>query len=345
MAFNESSQSDMGDLLSVRGLHTHLATSRGLVKAVSGVSFSVREGERVAVVGESGSGKTITALSVLGLLPQQAQVVSGSVHFAGRDLTAMNARDMAKLRGKELAVVLQDPMSALNPLRTIRDQVAESLLIHDVCSRRQADARVLELLDEVGLPNPREIGRRYPFQLSGGMLQRAVIASAIACGPRLLIADEPTTALDATLAAQNLELIQRMSSERKMSVLLITHDMGVVARFAERVIVMYAGRVVEQGGVDEIFYQSGHPYAKGLIASIPGHAPGQSIAVMPGRIPDPDDLPPGCVFGPRCSYFTPKCASHEPPLLQIAGKSDHISACYYRDEVAETGSASKVSAR
>lgn len=323
-------------LLEVNDLHTHIQSGEGVVRAVRGVSFKVQPSERLAIVGESGSGKTIAALSVISLLPPAASVVRGSVTFAGRSLKGLSDKEMSKLRGTEMSIIFQDPMSALDPLKTVAQQVSEPLLVHRVVGRRGVDAVVLDLLDEVGLPNPRRVAAQYPYELSGGMHQRVTIAIALACRPRLLIADEPTTALDPTLQAQIMELLTKLSEERRMAIVLITHDMGAVARIAQRVAIFYAGKIVEQGSSEQIFYGSRHPYTRGLIESIPGTRAREPLATIPGIIANPVALPRGCVFHPRCFLMKGRdlCAAQEPPLIP-AGEPDHLSACHYSQELEE----------
>jgi peptide/nickel transport system ATP-binding protein len=313
-------------MLQVRGLKVSFRSEHGLVRAVDNVSFEVGEREILGVVGESGSGKTISLLSVMGLINDPNAVIEGSIVYKGRELLGLPQRELRHVRGKEIAMIFQDPMTALTPVYTVGWQIAEQVLTHNAVSKRAARARAIELLSAVGIPNPEVSVDRYPHQLSGGMRQRAVIAMALSCNPSLLIADEPTTALDVTVQAQILELIQKLRRDFGSAVVLITHDMGVVAEVADRVQVMYAGRIVERGAKRDLFKAPRHPYTWGLLDSIPpldGPRPRRlkSIAGMP---PSLLDLPAGCAFGPRCRYRFDKCG--ERPGL--AGSGGHDSACF-----------------
>ncbi len=311
-------------LLDVSGLSVSFPSERGPVPAVRDVSFQVRPGEVVAVVGESGSGKTVTLLSVLGLVDARARI-TGSVIFRGRRILELTDRAMRSIRGREIALISQDPMTALTPVYTIGDQIAEQIRAHERVARAEARRRAVALLGEVGLPAPAEAVTRYPHQLSGGMRQRAVIAMALSCNPALLVADEPTTALDVTVQAQVLDLLRRLRRDHGSAVVLITHDMGVVGEMADRVLVMYAGRVVESGPADDIFDDPWHPYTWGLLASIPpvrGPRP-HRLASIPGTPPSPVGLPPGCAFAPRCRFARAICKT--PPPRQSAG--DHGAYC------------------
>ncbi len=324
-------------LLSVRDLRTHFASPDGIVRAVDGVSFAMRRGETLAVVGESGSGKSITGLSFLGLVPQpMGRIVGGEILFAGpdgrmRDLTKLDDTTLQTIRGNEIAMVFQEPMTSLNPVYRIGDQIAEAVIRHRGISAQAARQIALSALETVGIPDaPRRIDD-FPHQLSGGMRQRAVIAMALACDPSLLIADEPTTALDVTIQAQILDLLRRLRRETTggMSILFITHNFGVVAEMADRVLVMYAGRIVEEGDVRTIFRNPRHPYTKGLLGSIPG-APGARDAdgllrTIPGSVPSLRDLPGGCAFAPRCDHVEPACREREPDLEAIA--PGHSARC------------------
>jgi peptide/nickel transport system ATP-binding protein len=317
-------------MLQVRGLKVSFRSEHGLVRAVDDVSFDVREREILGVVGESGSGKTISLLSVMGLINDPNAVIEGSIVYKGRELLGLPQRELRHVRGKEIAMIFQDPMTALTPVYTIGWQIAEQVLTHNAVSKRAARQRAVELLNAVGIPNPEVSVDRYPHQLSGGMRQRAVIAMALSCNPSLLIADEPTTALDVTVQAQILELIQKLRRDFGSAVVLITHDMGVVAEVADRVQVMYAGRIVERGAKRELFKSPRHPYTWGLLDSIPpldGPRPHRlkSIAGMP---PSLLALPKGCAFGPRCRYRFEKCG--ERPGL--AGSGGHDSACFLSPE-------------
>ena len=302
-------------LLDVRGLTTHYVSARGtrVTRAVQEVSFSLRDGETLGVVGESGSGKSTLALSLLRLLPPGARIVGGSIRFEGEDLLAKPESEMRAIRGKRIAMILQDPMASLNPLFTVGDQVAEPLRVHEGTSRRRAWQRARELLGAVRISAPNMRVRNYPHELSGGMRQRIVGAIAISCGPRLLIADEPTTSLDVTIQAQYLSLLRELQRAQRLAMIFITHNLGIVARMCDAVAVMYAGRVVEAGPVRQIFDAPRHPYTRALIESIPrlGEANGRLTAID-GQPPDPAALPDGCAFHPRCPVRLEKCATERP---------------------------------
>jgi oligopeptide transport system ATP-binding protein len=321
-------------------LRTEFFTEDGIVKAVRGVSFRLSEGEVLGLVGESGCGKSVTALSVMGLVPTPpGKIVSGSITWKGRDLVGLPENTLAQIRGNEIGMVFQDPMSSLNPVLTIGLQIAEVLEIHRNISRRDALQRAVELLQLVGLPDASEQIHRYPHQLSGGMRQRVMIAMALSCDPNLLIADEATTALDVTIQAQILDLIKRLQSEIGMAIMMITHDLGVVAGIADRINVMYAGYVVETGTVDDIFEDPRHPYTSGLLASIPRLDTPRDRPLVPiqGSPPDLVDPQPGCPFLPRCPFAIERCAVENPPLRQVEqGSSGHMAACWYdaRDRTA-----------
>jgi peptide/nickel transport system ATP-binding protein len=334
-------------LLSVRGLQVGFATDDGLVRAVDGVSFDIAKGEVFAVVGESGSGKSVTALSLLGLVPPPGRVEAGEVLWKGRDLVALPPSEMRGIRGREISMIFQDPMTSLNPTHTIGRQIGEVLRTHWGASRAAARARAVEVLGLVGFPRPAQRVDDYPHELSGGMRQRAMIAMAIACEPDLLIADEPTTALDVTVQAQVLELLLGITERFDSAILLITHDLGVVAGTADRVLVMYAGKAAESGTTDDIFYRSRHPYTVGLLSSLPrldeDRAP---LHPIPGQPPSLLHRPPGCPFHPRCPYarLPSPCAEDEPELRLVdtgapalAGESeaapDHRAACHFAHEV------------
>jgi peptide/nickel transport system ATP-binding protein len=317
-------------MLQVRGLKVSFRTEHGVVRAVDDISFDVSEREIVGIVGESGSGKSISLLSVMGLINDPNAVIEGSIVYKGRELMGLPQGALRHVRGKEIAMIFQDPMTALTPVYTIGWQIAEQVLTHSDVSKRAARRRAVELLAAVGIPNPDVTVDRYPHQLSGGMRQRAVIAMALSCNPSLLIADEPTTALDVTVQAQILELIQRLRRDFGSAIILITHDMGVVAEVADRVMVMYAGRIVERGTKRDLFKAPWHPYTWGLLDSIPpldGPRPHRlkSIAGMP---PSLLDLPKGCAFGPRCRYRFDRCGDR--PTL--AGSNGHEAACLLSPE-------------
>ena len=316
-------------LLSVRDLRVEFATSGGVVTAVDGASFDVDAGETVALLGESGSGKSVTAQALLGIVPKPAgRVCGGSISYDGRDLLAPGA---AKgLRGREIAMVFQDPLSSLNPVFRVGAQIGEMFRRHRGASRREARAAALDLMKRVGIPAASKRLDDYPHQFSGGMRQRVMIAMALALSPRLLIADEPTTALDVTVQAQIMQLLTRLQSEEGMSLVLITHDLGVVADVADRVVLMYAGRVVETGPLREVYEHSAHPYTSGLMASVPAlDGPRDRLIPIQGSPPDLLSLPSGCSFRPRCQYADAVCADVEPDLRQLSGRPTHRAACHH----------------
>ena len=299
----------------------------GCVEAVSGVSFEVGRDETVAVVGESGSGKTVTALSVLRLL-DGGRITGGRIHWEDRELTALDEAQMRRIRGQEIAMIFQDPMTSLDPLYSVGSQVVEAIRLHRGLSRRAARVRAGELLDQVGLPDPISRLRSYPHQLSGGQRQRVMIAMALACSPRLLIADEPTTALDVTVEAQILELIRDLQRQYQTSLLLVTHDMGVVAEMADRVVVFYAGQIVEQGTVTQVLADPRHPYTEALLEGIPAPTTDRAtpLTAIPGVVPSLREMPPGCRFHPRCRYAWQRCEEHEAPLFDVGDGRD--SRCW-----------------
>jgi peptide/nickel transport system ATP-binding protein len=333
-------------LLSVRDLRVQFRTDRGTVKAADGVSFDVAENQVLGIVGESGSGKTVTALSLLGLLPPTA-TVTGEVRFRGENLLAMAEPELREMRGSRIAMVFQDAMAALNPLHRIGNQVAESIRIHHPkVSRKAARARVVELLALVGVPNPADRYDEYPHQFSGGMRQRVMIAIAIANEPDLLIADEPTTALDVTTQAQVLEVLARVRERTGSAMLLITHDLGVVAGVADRIQVMYAGKVVESGTVRDVFHRPEHPYTLGLLASLPrlGGVAARRLERIPGQPPSLIDVPPGCSFHPRCTHAElPEPCAATTPVLRSSSTDGHLAACHFAGTLAaRTGQVSLV---
>jgi oligopeptide/dipeptide ABC transporter ATP-binding protein len=307
----------------VRDLQTHFFTRDGVVRAVDGVSFDVEQGSVLGIVGESGSGKSVTALSIMGLIPKPpGEIVAGEVLWEGRDLAHLSDRDLEDVRGKEIAMIFQDPMTSLNPTLTIGTQITETLRRHEDISRSAAKVRAAELLDEVGLPSPKRRLDDYPHRLSGGMRQRVMIAIAISCDPELLIADEPTTALDVTVQAQILDLLEDLRQEYKMAMIIITHDMGVVAEAADDVLVMYAGQIVEQAPVLELFDHPEHPYTEALLGALPQvedvGVRDRRLTAIPGRPPDLMDPPPACRFAPRCKYAgADACSTHMPELREI----------------------------
>ena len=307
-------------LLSVRNLTTVFATRKGEVKAVDDVSFDLGKNEVLGIVGESGSGKSVTALSILGLLPQPpGRVAGGEVVFEGRDLLQMPESQVQKIRGGDISMIFQEPMTSLNPVFSVGDQIMETIRVHERLGSKAVRDRAIEMLAKVGIPSPERRIDDYPHQLSGGMRQRVMIAMALACSPKLLLADEPTTALDVTIQAQILDLLRELQEEMNMAVILITHNMGVVAEFAHRVLVMYAGRIVERASVDDIFDQPGHPYTEGLLRSIPDlEVETRRLNAIPGAMPSPFSLPPGCSFQPRCPEARPACAERVPALIDLS---------------------------
>jgi peptide/nickel transport system ATP-binding protein len=319
-------------LLEVRGLRAVFMTATGEIPAVDGIDFDIAKGESVGVVGESGCGKSATALSIMGLLPKPAgRVAAGSIRFAGRELRTLAPSEMRALRGSEIAMVFQEPMTSLNPVFTVGSQIAEAVRIHRRSTRREAWAHAVRMLELVEIPDPAERAHDYPHQLSGGMRQRVMIAMALACDPRLLIADEPTTALDVTIQAQVLELIDSLRARLGMALLLITHDLGVVAERCDRILVMYAGRVVESGPVREVLEGPCHPYTRGLLASQPEFAvEGRRLRAIPGNVPRPGAFPHGCRFRDRCDLAEARCAQADPSLVAVGG--DHAAACLVTTE-------------
>ena len=313
-------------LLDVRDLRTSFFLDRGEARAVDGVSFALDAGRVLGLVGESGCGKSVTALSLMRLVPPPGRIVGGEVRFDGRDLLALPERAMREVRGAGLAMIFQEPMSSLNPVFTVGSQIAEALRLHRPVSRRRAWERAVELLDEVGIAEPARRARDYPHQLSGGMRQRVMIAMAISCEPRVLLADEPTTALDVTIQAEILDLLHALRERRGMALLLITHDLGVVAQQADEVAIMYAGRIVEHGSVLDIFDDPLHPYTQALFRSIPGiDGRRERLEAIPGQVPDVLRLPSGCAFRDRCPRAIPECAAVVPPLEEK--RPGHRAAC------------------
>jgi peptide/nickel transport system ATP-binding protein len=318
----------MTALLDVRDLRTHFTTDDGEFPAVDGVSFSVDAGRTLAIVGESGCGKSVTSLSIMGLVPNPpGRIRGGSIVFEGRELVGASKRDMQDLRGNGMAMIFQEPMSSLNPVFTIGEQIVEGLMRHRRIGRAEAAERAIAMLRKVRIPAPEQRFHEHPHKLSGGMRQRAMIAMALACDPRLLIADEPTTALDVTIQAQILELMRELQQETGTAIILITHDLGVVAEVADEVVVMYAGRVVEQAPVQALFDAPQHPYTIGLLGSIP-RLDGERtrLASIEGQVPSPLRRPPGCSFAERCPFAIAKCREDDPVLMEVA--SQHRSACW-----------------
>jgi len=318
-------------LLEVNDLSTRFFTPAGVVNAVTDVSFDLREGESLALVGESGCGKSITALSIMRLIPSPpGRIVSGSVRFMGQDLLAQDEEAMRRIRGNQIGMVFQEPMTSLNPVLTIGRQLTESVQTHLGWDAAAANARAVELLSLVGIPDAKRRLSAYPHEFSGGMRQRVMLAMALGCNPKLLIADEPTTALDVTIQAQILELIRRAQRDLGVAVILITHNLGVVARYVDRINVMYAGRIVERGGLAEIFSDPKHPYTEGLLASVPrlDKPKGARLVPIEGMPPDLSGLPPGCAFHDRCAYVRDRCLADVPPLLPVGGDSEREAACW-----------------
>jgi peptide/nickel transport system ATP-binding protein len=326
----------MPHLLEVENLETHFPTRAGLVKAVDGVSFHIDEGELLGLVGESGSGKSITALSVMRLISPPGKIAAGSIRFKGEELTTAADERMREIRGNDIAMIFQDPMTSLNPVYTVGEQIAEALRLHRKLERKAAWAAAIDAMKEVSIPSPDRRANDYPHQLSGGMRQRVMIAMALACDPELLIADEPTTALDVTIQAQILELLDGLRRTRKLSVLLITHDLGVVAETADRVCVMYTGKIVEESGIDELFEKPKHPYTQGLLRSVPKLTAHDierptRLKTIEGVVPSPTNLPPGCHFAPRCEFRMERCTVGEIPLYELENDVK-VRCVLYEDE-------------
>ena len=319
----------MAPLLEVKNLTTHFFTDAGIVKAVDGVSFTVQAGETLAIVGESGSGKSITALSILGLIPNPpGEIIDGEILFEGRDLLELDDDEVREVRGNKIAMIFQEPMTSLNPVLTVGEQVAEPIEVHKNLPKDSAMARCIELLAKVQISDGENRARAYPHQFSGGMRQRVMIAMALSCSPKLIISDEPTTALDVTVQAQVLELLKELTHEQGAAQILITHDLGVVARYANHVNVMYAGRIVESGDAISIYDDPRHPYTIGLMASIPSLDDDVKEKLIPieGQPPNLAQLPPGCPFRPRCRYAIDKCAEQRPELVEVG--AEHSMACW-----------------
>ena len=326
--------------LEVKDLQTWFYTRQGIVKAVDGVSFNLRKGETLGIVGESGCGKSITALSVMRLVPDPpGRIIGGRVTLDGRDLLDLDEAEMRLVRGNDISMIFQEPMTSLNPVLTIGYQIAEALILHRDLSRADALSRAVEMLDMMRIPEPAQRAREYPHQLSGGMRQRAMIAMALACNPKVLIADEPTTALDVTIQAQILDLIVRLQQELGTAVILITHDLGVVAETTQRIIVMYAGRKVEEADVVPLFSNPMHPYTHGLMASVPRLAimsgaevdEAERLEEIPGIVPPLNNLPPGCAFAPRCRFADDRCRAEYPPYQEK--QPGHWAACWHSERL------------
>lgn len=316
------------NILEIKNLHTYFYTDSGVIKSVDGVDIELREGTTLGIVGESGSGKSVTALSVMGLLMgTTGKVAEGEILFEGRDLTKLDDEERRKMRGEKISMIFQEPMTSLNPVMKIGDQITECILMHNDISKQEAWNRAVEMLKLTGVPRVERMMKEYPFQLSGGQRQRVMIAMALVCKPKILIADEPTTALDVTIQAQILDLMENLKQKTGTSILFITHDLGVVAEVCDDVVVMYSGRVVEKGDVRSIFANPSHPYTKGLLASIPklGEC-AEELESIPGNVPNPKYMPQGCKFAPRCSCAFDKCREEEPGFYDVGG--GHMSRCW-----------------
>ncbi len=330
----------MSSLLEVENLQTHFPTRAGLVKSVDGVSFDIGEGELLGLVGESGCGKSITALSIMRLIAEPGRIAGGSIRFKGEELTTASSERMREIRGNDIAMIFQDPMTSLNPVYTVGEQIAEALRLHRKLDRKAAWQAAIDAMREVSIPSPERRVNDYPHQLSGGMRQRVMIAMALACDPELLIADEPTTALDVTIQAQILELLDNLRKTRKLAVLLITHDLGVVAEVADRVCVMYTGKIVEESGVGELFETPKHPYTQGLLRSVPKLSAHhiekvERLQTIEGVVPSPTNLPDGCHFAPRCAFRMERCVHGEIPLYEL--ENDVKVRCVLYDEESKDG--------
>ncbi|UFJ39800.1 ABC transporter ATP-binding protein [Brevibacillus humidisoli] len=322
----------MKPLLEITGLRTEFETHAGTVRAVDGVDMVLQKGETLGVVGESGCGKSVTSLSVMQLLPKGvSRIAAGDIRFEGNSLLSLSDREVRKIRGNRIAMIFQEPMTSLNPVFKIGHQITESIRFHLKLGKKEAWARAVEMLKKVGISRPEQIAYEYPHQLSGGMRQRVMIAMAMSCNPQLLIADEPTTALDVTIQAQILDLMRELQREHGTSILLITHDLGVVAEMCDRVVIMYAGQVVEETDVKTLFRDPKHPYTKGLLASLPQLAGQQTrLSSIPGQVPNPLQMPSGCRFAPRCAYRTEACDQVQPELLEV--EAGHKCRCLLYQE-------------
>ncbi len=323
----------MSKLLEVKNLKTYFYTDDGVAKAVDDVSFDLDKGETLGVVGESGCGKSVSALSIMRLIPDPpGKIVGGEILFKGTDILKVSEREMQDIRGNDIGMIFQEPMTSLNPVFTCGDQIEEAVILHQKLNKEQAKEKAIEMLKLVGIPAPEQRYNEYPHQLSGGMRQRIMIAMALSCNPEILIADEPTTALDVTVQAQILELINRLQRELGMGVIMITHDLGVIAEISTRVAVMYASKVAEYGNVNQIFYNPKHPYTIGLLNSIPklNKSKGR-LATIEGNVPPPTNYPKGCHFCTRCSFVIDKCWTEQPPLFQI--EEGHTAACWRVNEI------------
>ena len=321
-------------LLEVKNLHTYFKTKKGIVKAVNDVTYSLDAGKTLGIVGESGSGKSVSAMSIIKLLDGNGYIESGSITFDGKDILQCTDKEMYHIRGNEISVIFQEPMPSLNPVFTVERQIGETLQIHQNMTKKEARKKAVDLLADVKIPNPERVAKQYPFQLSGGMRQRVMIAMALACKPKLLIADEPTTALDVTIQAQILKLMNDLKAQMGTSILFITHDLGVIHEMADEVAVMYCGQIVEKAPARTIFHDGtySHPYTEGLMTSIPqlNTPKGEKLDAIPGSVPNPLYLPQGCKFGPRCKYCTKRCEEAEPPLQEV--EPGHVVRCFYAEK-------------
>ncbi|MFN0122967.1 MAG: ABC transporter ATP-binding protein [Blastocatellia bacterium] len=322
-------------LLEVNNLRTYFATARGEVRSVDDVSFSVDQGETLSLVGESGCGKSVTALSIMRLVAKPGRIAGGQIRFAGRNLLEMSESEMRAIRGDDIAMIFQDPMTSLNPVYTVGEQIAEAIRLHRKVSRKEAWNQAIEGMRDVAIPSPETRAASYPHEMSGGMRQRVMIAMALACDPRLLIADEPTTALDVTIQAQILDLLAELQAKRNLGLLLITHDLGVVAEVSDRVAVMYSGKIVEQAAVRDLFASPRHPYTEGLLRALPRleeeSGGRRRLATIEGVVPNPLSLPPGCHFAPRCAHAREQCRRGEIALTQVG--EAHFTRCARATEI------------
>jgi len=329
----------MPPLLSIDNLSTSFHTDDAVVKAVRGIDLQIAHGETLAIVGESGCGKSVTALSVLRLLAMPpASFDSGSIKFNGNDLLHLPEKEMRNVRGNDISMIFQEPMTSLNPIFTVGDQISEAIVLHQNKTSAEAREQALGLLKEVAIPSPETRIDQYPHELSGGMKQRVMIAIAIACRPSLLIADEPTTALDVTIQAQILNLLSSLKQETRMSILLITHNLGIVAQFADRVAVMYAGKIVEESPVETLFDNPAHPYTRGLLNSLPGDDRERKLESIPGAVPHPSYFPEGCSFHPRCKDIMPVCKQQQPPEINMTDTANHRTACWLYEKTSQENS-------
>ena len=330
-------------LLEIKHLHTNFKTKKGIVRAVNDVSYSLEAGKTLGIVGESGSGKSVSAMSIIRLLDGNGYIESGEIYFDGKDIRKCTDKEMYHIRGNEISVIFQEPMTSLNPVFTIEKQIGEVFINHQGMKKKEAYAAAVEMLREVKIPNPETVAKQYPFQLSGGMRQRVMIAMALSCRPKLLIADEPTTALDVTIQAQILKLMNEMKEKLGTSILFITHDLGVINEMADEVAVMYCGQLVERASVREIFSAGkfSHPYTEGLMTSIPrlDTPKGEKLEPIPGTVPNPLYVPEGCRFAPRCKYCQERCKTEEPELLPV--EDGHLVRCFYAEKEVRKSHAGK----